>query len=259
MLTLLDARRPAVLVLPELAPARAVSIPPPPLPDPRSLAAIDDTIVIADFAGTGIARWNPATATWIRSHAGVFAEITGLAVDAARRLLVADSSGVSRIDPVDGSVERSYSPPPGERCIGVAVAGDGRIAVTLNPARIRVSEDDAATWQELGGAVRPGAIAGLPTGFAVVDASARTVEILRTDQPQLTIAASAGLVGPNAVAPASDGVVIADAAMNRVRRYVLVGDRVVPAEFVDGVTMPAWPPLFERVVALAAPMPTGAF
>lgn len=256
MLTLLDARRGTVLVFPELAPARAVSIPPPPLSIPRGLALVDDTFVVADFTGSGLARWNPAAASWTRSHPGVFSEVTALAADAAGRILVADSSGVSRIDP-DGSSERLYGPLPGERCIGVAVAGDRRIAITLNPGRILVSEDDGATWQELGGGVRPGAITGLPSGFAVVDASTRTVEVLRTDQAKVTIGADAGLLGPIAVAPASDGVVMADAATNRVRRYVLA-DRVVPAEFVDGVVVPAWPPLFERVVALAAPMPTGA-
>lgn len=256
MLTFLDARRRAVLVLPELAPARAVSIPPPPLPDPRGLTVVDETFVVADLSGAGIARWSPAAASWTVSHANVFSEVTALAADGAGRILVVDASGASRIEP-DGSSERIYGSLPGERCVGVAVAGDRRIAITLNPGRILVSEDDGATWQELGGAVRPGAITGLPTGFAVVDASARTVEVLQADHAQVTIGADDGLLGPIAVAPASDGVVISDAATNRVRRYVLA-DRVVPAEFVDGVTAPAWPPLFERVVALAAPMPTGA-
>ena len=44
----------------------------------------------------------------------------------------------------------------------VAVAGDGRVAVTLNPARLLISEDDGASWLELAGIGRPGSVAGLP-------------------------------------------------------------------------------------------------
>ena len=245
-----------MLVFRELAPGGVVVLPAPPVPGPRSVAAVDDTCVVADYAGAGLARWDPAAASWTVSHPAVFARVTAIAADPAARVLVADASGASRIG-ADGSIERIYLPLAGERCIGVAVAGDGRIAVTLNPARLLISEDEGATWMEFAGVVRPGAIAGLPTGFAVVDASGRTVEVVRADAPPVTIGAVDGLLGPIAVAPALDGVVIADAATNRVRRYVLVGGLTVPAEFVDGVTMPSAPALFERVVSLAAPMPTG--
>lgn len=245
-----------MLVFRELSPGGAVTLPPPPLPHPRSVAAVDDTYVVADHAGAGLARWDPAAALWTVSHPDVFQRVSAVAADSTARILVADALGASRIG-ADGSVERLYLPFPGERCIGLAVAGDGRIALTLNPARLLISQDEGASWQELAGVVRPGAIAGLPTGFAVVDASGRTVEVLRSDAAPVTIGAVDGLVAPIAVAPAADGVVVADAATNRVRRFVLIEGRTVPAEFVDGVTMPSAPTLFERVVCLAAPMPTG--
>lgn len=256
MLTVLDAKRPAVLVFPELSPGRAIALPRPPLPWPRSIATLDDTCVVADHAGGGLARWNPGAGWWSVTHAGVFAQVTAIAAGADGRLLVADRTGLHRIE-LDGSLVPLYSSPPGERCIGVAVAGDGRVAVTLNPARLLISEDDGASWLELAGVGRPGSVAGLPTGFAVVDAMARTVEVLRSDAPQVSIGAAGGLHGPIAVAPAENGVVIADAVTGRVRRYVLIAELSVAAEFVDSVTLPTLPPFFERVIALAAPMPTG--
>lgn len=247
-----------MIVLPELAPARAVTLPPPGLPDPRSLAVLGDGFVVADFGGAGLSRWDAATATWVVSHPGVFQGVTGLAVEAAGRILVAAASGLWGVDPADGTVEILRAPTPGTRCVGVAVAGDGRIALTLSPVGVVVSGDRGVTWQDLAAVARPGGIAGLATGFAVVDAAARTVEVLRADGPPLTLGAPEGLVAPQAVAPASGGVVVSDAAAGRVRRYVLLSDAVVPAEFVDGLTRPGIPPLFERVVALAAPLPTGA-
>lgn len=256
MLTVLDARRPAVLVFTELSPGRSVTLTPPPLPDPRCVAVLGDSCVVADYAGGGLARWDLATASWTVTLAGMFARVTSIAADAAGRTLVADAAGVTRIG-LDGSIEQLYSAGAGERCVGVSVAGDGRIAVTQNPARILVSEDDGATWLAFAGVTRPGAIAGLPTGFAVVDAAGRTVEVLRTDAPPVTIGAVDGLIAPLAVAPAPGGVVITDAATRRIRRFVLVAGVTVAAEFVDGVPVPFAPALFERVVALAAPMPTG--
>lgn len=258
MLAILDRRLPAVIVLPELAPARAVTLPPPGLPDPRSLAVLGDGFVVADFGGAGLAQWDGAAAAWHVSHPGVFQGVTGLAVDAAGLILVASASGLWSVRPADGTAALVRAPTPGTRCVGVAVAGDGRIALTLSPVGVVVSADQGATWQDLAAVARPGAIAGLSTGFAVVDAAARAVEVVRTDGPPLTLGAAHGLVGPLAVAPASGGVVVSDAVAGRVRRYVLLSDAVVPAEFVDGLTRPGFPPLFERVVALAAPLPTGA-
>lgn len=257
MLALLDLRARGVTVLPELAPARALPIPPPGLAEPRGLALLGDDLVVADVVTGGLARWDARSATWTHSHAGAFVGASGVAADAAGQILVTAATGLWRVA-TDGTTEGLEPVPAGARCVAVAVDGDGRIAVTLAPGGLVVSDDGGMSWQLLGAPARPGPVAGLAKGFAVVDAATRTVEVLGTGAPTVTLGAAHGLVAPSCVAPATDGVVIADATTGRVRRFVLLADRVVPAEFVDGLTRPGFPPLFERVGALAAPLPTGA-
>ncbi|WP_415085194.1 hypothetical protein [Micropruina sp.] len=247
-----------MLVFPELAPGRAITLPSSTQTQPRCLALLGDDLVTIDQVTGEATRWIAAAATWVPQPWAAFAAPSAAATGSDGLLLVADASGLWQIT-LNGDRRLLRAASAGERTIGVGVAGDGRIAVTTNPAGVLVSADGGQNWTPLDTpAQRPGAIAGLPDGFAVVDANDRAVHLVRDARPPASIGAAEGVIAPLAVAAAFDGVVVADAVSGRVRRYAVVGDTVIPAEFVDAQPLPTAPPLFQRPVALAAPIPTGA-
>ena len=172
-----------MLVFRELAPGGVVALPPPPVPGPRSVAG---RWIDAVHGGQYAARALPLGSSRCvvdGESPGRVRGWTAIAAGPAARVLVADASGAS--DGADGSIEHSIYQPAGERCIGVAVVTAGSPSSFQPTPGSSISEDEGGASQVVAEcSPTPGPWRDCRPGSPVVDASGRTVEVVRADAPR---------------------------------------------------------------------------
>lgn len=253
MLCVTDQRGASLTLVPDLdADGAITALRPPPsvgaMVKPCGLALDGSRVVVCDTGRDRLLVWEAATHTWTSvtpsSLTGGLRRPMSVAATPDGGAYVAEAQRVVRVADLTaadggGAVDVDVAAAGRRRVLVVALTEDGALAVARADGTVGFSNDDGATWTEV---VLPGArITGLCAfagGVAAADLAGRAVwAVGAAGSPLRLLGEGDGLVLPSAVAPVpgtAEGLVVADIAWNRLRRYAFVGGAAVAAEYVNG-------------------------
>lgn len=136
-----------------------------------------------------------------------------------------------------------FAPAPGRRPLAVCGRDGLEVDLCLEGGELARSVDGGKSWRTVGlplgerTAVPLGITTAMMPGSAsfVCDvANSQVLEVDADDTLRSVLDARHGLLMPSALAMDGDDIIVADAAENRVRRFVSSSTGFAPAEHIDG-------------------------